>query len=110
MFRSRLAIILPLMAQVAAACGKTGSAPTSACGLCGAMNDLTGSIASESGSQAEMAGWVIVSVEKDTGISRVATVGAAGIYTLSQVDLAARDDGEYHRDLRQLVEDGDARG
>lgn len=68
------------------ACGGAGeSDQAAACSLCSAMADLKGSVSSQNGSQAQMQGWIVVALERDTGIARVGEVDAAGLYTLSQV-------------------------
>jgi hypothetical protein len=67
-----------------AACGRAGEADSVACALCGPRNDIRGSISSQNGSQAQMAGWVVTAFEKDTGIARVSEVDGAGLFTLQQ--------------------------
>ena len=67
------------------ACGSAGDSDTASCVLCGNYNDVRGSISSQGGSQAEMAGWIVASFEHDTSIARVAEVDSAGLYTLTHV-------------------------
>ena len=44
---------------------------------------LVGSITSQTGNQADMAGWVIVLLDKETDIARVAEISSAGyVYSL----------------------------
>ena len=74
-----------LVTLTLSSCGGAGDTESVPCALCGDLNDLRGSIASKSGSQAQMQGWVIASFERDTGIARVGEVDNAGLYTLSRV-------------------------
>ncbi len=67
------------------ACGGTGESKSAGCSLCGDLNDITGSIRSKTGSQAQMQGWVVAAFEHDTGIARVSDVDLAGLYTLRKV-------------------------
>lgn len=66
-------------------CGRAGDKVVEACVLCGTMNDIRGSIGNKSGSQAQMAGWVVAMFETDTGLARVAEVDNAGLFTLVKV-------------------------
>lgn len=50
-----------------------------------ARQSLSGTVRSITGSQSEMAGWVLVLMERDTGISRVDDIGSAGNYQLHGV-------------------------
>ena len=73
---------LLMLATLPYACGnpgKSGSSPI------GAVVNVTGTIASQSGKQEEMASWVIALYEKDTGATRVATVDGAGQFELKAV-------------------------
>lgn len=79
----RLAVTAWLMLLVA--CGGGGESDVAACSLCGNRNDIRGSIASQTGSQAQMAGWLIASFEKDTGIARASEIDSAGLFSFSQV-------------------------
>ncbi len=74
-----------LITLTLSSCGGAGDTESVPCALCGDLNDLRGSIASKSGSQAQMLGWVVASFERDTGIARVGEVDNAGLYTLSKV-------------------------
>jgi hypothetical protein len=74
-----------LVTLALSSCGGAGDTESVPCALCGDLNDLRGSIASKSGSQAQMLGWVVASFERDTGIARVGEVDNAGLYTLSKV-------------------------
>lgn len=78
-------IALSSLVMLASGCGGAGETTSTPCALCGDLNELRGSIASKSGSQAQMLGWVIVSLERETGIARVAEADNAGLYTLSKV-------------------------
>ena len=49
----------------------------------GSLFNFASSVKSISGNQSEMAGWVIVFTERDTGISRVADIGPAGNYQIA---------------------------
>ncbi len=50
--------------------------------------DLRGAIANQDGSQAQvLAGWVVAAFGRSTSEARVAEVDAAGLYTLSKVDV-----------------------
>ncbi|MEZ4741272.1 MAG: hypothetical protein R3B45_02305 [Bdellovibrionota bacterium] len=55
----------------------------------GSGEQVVGSISSQSGSQAEMQGWVVVLLDKATEAARVAEVNSAGLFTFSYVDLDA---------------------
>lgn len=70
---------------LAVSCGTAGETESAPCALCGDFNDLRGSIASMSGGQAQMLGWVVVALERDTNIARVGEVDNAGLYTLSKM-------------------------
>jgi len=74
-----------LAALALAGCGGAGDSESKACSLCGTMNDLRGSISSKTGSQAEMAAWVVAAFERDSGIARVSDIDSAGLYTLAHV-------------------------
>lgn len=80
---ARLAVASLLFLHLA--CGTGGESDAAACALCGNLNDIRGSIASQTGSQAQMSGWLIASFEKDTGIARVSEIDSAGLFNLSQV-------------------------
>ncbi len=73
------------LTMILTSCGGAGDTESVPCALCGDLNDLRGSIASKSGSQAQMQGWVVASFERETGIARVGEVDNAGLYTLSKV-------------------------
>jgi hypothetical protein len=66
------------------ACGNAGTSPTSASDL-GPVTTVRGSIASQSGNQADMQGWVVVLLEKDTEVCRVGEVDSAGLFTFKGV-------------------------
>jgi hypothetical protein len=72
-------------ALVFSGCGGTGEGDKPSCILCGTMNTLRGSISSQSGLQAQMQGWAVATLERNTGIARVAEVDSAGLYQLNQV-------------------------
>lgn len=63
------------------ACGKTGTSTEQGFGP---QKNLSGSLTTQFGSQREMAGWVVVLLEKETGISRVAEADGAGIYSFAK--------------------------
>ena len=50
---------------------------------------ISGVVKSSSGSQAEMASWVIVFVERSTGLSQYAVLGALGNYSIENVRLGS---------------------
>jgi hypothetical protein len=66
-------------------CGNSGSSDDSGCGVCGADTDLKGSISSEQSGTAAMKGWVVVIVEKGSGISRISEVDNAGLFQFRKV-------------------------
>jgi hypothetical protein len=70
------------------ACGNEGTSPKSVASL-GPTSTVRGSIASQSGNQADMQGWVVALVDRDTEVTRIAEVDAAGLYTLKGVSPAA---------------------
>jgi len=74
-----------LIAVVLSACGTAGTSDSASCGICGESSDLRGSITSQFGSAAQMKGWVVVMVERLTGVARVAEVDNAGLYSLKNV-------------------------
>lgn len=76
---------LLMVAAFLSACGGGGEADAVACAICGPRTDIRGSISSQNGSQAQMAGWVVAAFEKETGIARVAEIDAAGLLTFQQV-------------------------
>ena len=51
----------------------------------GSFQDVSGSITSQSGSQEEMAGWVVALIEKDSQIARLAEIDATGSFSFSHV-------------------------
>lgn len=51
--------------------------------------DVRGSILGVFGGQAQMAGWVLAAVERDTGIARVTEVDGNGIFVFQKVNTAA---------------------
>ncbi len=68
------------------ACGKAGETTSDQqLSLNGQAADIIGSISTQSGGQSDMRGWIVVLVDRDSGLSRVAEVDAAGIYRLRQV-------------------------
>ena len=77
-------VMLVISLSVLGGCGTGGESDVTACTLCGPRNDIRGSISSLSGSQAQMAGWVVAAIERDTGIARVSEVDGAGIFTFKQ--------------------------
>jgi hypothetical protein len=68
-----------------AGCGSPGQSAGEECGLCGDMGDVYGAISNKSGSQTAMKGYAIASIERDTGIARVADINEAGLFTLRNV-------------------------
>ncbi|RYZ58007.1 MAG: hypothetical protein EOP07_08300 [Proteobacteria bacterium] len=72
-----------------AACGSGGSgdsgSPQAAAPVAGTEVTVTGSIKSVSGSQSEMKDWVIAMIDYDNSISSVATINAAGNFSLPHV-------------------------
>jgi hypothetical protein len=48
--------------------------------------DVRGSILGVFGGQAQMAGWVLAAVERDTGVARVAEVDGNGIFVFQKVN------------------------
>ncbi len=55
----------------------------------GNRQDVTGSITSQTGSQAQMEDWVVTLLERDSGTARVAVGDASGNLKFSKVSLAA---------------------
>lgn len=49
----------------------------------GSLTNVNGSIRGLSGNASEMAGWVMVFAERDTGIARVAEIGPIGTYAIN---------------------------
>jgi hypothetical protein len=74
-------LLIATLAFLLVHCGGAGTSEEESCGLCGPMSDLSGSITSQFGTQAQMQGWVLVLFEKSSGISRVAEVDSSGLYT-----------------------------
>ena len=67
-------------------CGNVGESPATSCDLCGTYNDISGVISSAEGSLSAMQGWVIATIERDTGISRVEPISNnAGKYKFKKV-------------------------
>ena len=64
-------------------CGQTASDEASENGGVGSLANVSGSIRGLSGNASEMAGWVVVFSERDSGISRVAEVGPIGTYAIN---------------------------
>ncbi len=68
-------------------CGKSGKGgDTTEAIRVPTSETINGSIVSQTGGQREMAGWVVVLSEKDTGVSRVAEVDQVGSFSLKGVD------------------------
>jgi hypothetical protein len=85
--RTRTTLQIFLFSAVASlllACGNSGESPTSSNAL-PAVVTVRGSIASESGNQSDMQGWIVVLVDKATEACIVSEVDAAGLYTLKGV-------------------------
>ena len=81
MRRLLITIVNPLLLwATTVACGNAGIAQKSSTAL-GPVVAVRGSIASQSGNQSDMQGWVVALVEKGTEISRVAEVDSAGLFT-----------------------------
>ncbi|MEN9833890.1 MAG: hypothetical protein RL011_83 [Pseudomonadota bacterium] len=55
----------------ASGCGNVGESPATSCDLCGTYNDVSGVVSSAEGSLSAMQGWVVTTIERDTGIARV---------------------------------------
>ena len=51
----------------------------------GSFRDVSGSITSQSGSQEEMAGWVVALIEKDSQIAKLAEIDSSGSFSFSHV-------------------------
>lgn len=82
-YRLKLAPLF-LSWMVVVACGNAGTSEKSASDL-GPVANIRGSVASQSGNQSDMQGWVVALIEKDSEIARVAEVDSAGLYTLKGV-------------------------
>lgn len=64
-------------------CGNPGEELNSS--SLGSFRDVSGSITSQSGSQEDMAGWVVALIEKESQISKLAEVDTTGSFTFSHV-------------------------
>lgn len=71
-------LVLPVLVS----CGQAGDSGSSSSSP---MKDILGSVTSQTGSQADMQGWVVILQDKNSNISRVAEVDAAGIFKLKSV-------------------------
>ena len=80
-----------LLGAVVQSCGRAGdsAAPEADGPIPSRRADIVGSISSQAGGQSQMAGWVIVLVERDSEVARVAEVDSAGLYVLRSVNLNA---------------------
>lgn len=78
------AFITAFIASCGGAGGDNDGATSSGSATVGSLT-VSGSIAGQSGGQSRMAGWVVVLIERDTNISRVGVVNAAGVYSISGV-------------------------
>ena len=62
-----------------------GSSDSDSAAAAATGSSVQGVVKSSSGSQSDMASWVIVFVERDTGLSQFAVLGALGNYTIENV-------------------------
>lgn len=67
-------------------CGNGGNKIQDSASL-GSVADISGSIASQSGSQSEMAGWMLVLVNHSNSVSRVTEIDQTGQFTFKHVFL-----------------------
>jgi len=79
-----IAIVVTVLVGIATSqgCGRAGSSSSSGDG---AAYSIRGSITGPSGSQGDMAGFVIVAIERDTGISRTSEIDAGGLFELKNL-------------------------
>lgn len=80
--RKFLALTLSFLASHLS-CGSAGQSASSLAG--GDLATIRGAIVSSTGSQSDMFGYVMVLMERDTGISRVAQVNSGGIFEFKHV-------------------------
>lgn len=84
-------LMIPMVGATLVSCGRTGDSASSGGtssdnGLSGTMSNLTGSLTSvTASSQSDLTGSIIVMMERDTGLARVADVDGDGNFTLSKV-------------------------
>lgn len=78
-------LFLTWVMLIGLSCGSGGESGDSDGDSLGSSEDILGSITSQSGSQADMQGWVIVATDRDSSISRVAEVNSAGLFTLKNM-------------------------
>lgn len=74
------------------ACGRSSSSDEGGGGgasFSGNMQNLTGTITSQSGVPSQMKGWALVLMERDSGVVRVADADASGILKWNKVSLDA---------------------
>ncbi|MFW7378856.1 MAG: hypothetical protein ACOH5I_08620 [Oligoflexus sp.] len=69
------------------ACRGQSGDPFASGSAAGQVTTLTGSVRSITGSQNEMANWVLVMMERDTGVSRVNEIGPVGNYELKGINV-----------------------
>lgn len=73
------------LSLIALACGRSSKDDEGGGGASVSYQAVRGSIKSLTGSQSEMARWVLVFIERDTGVSRVVDVDLAGNYELPRL-------------------------
>lgn len=82
---------LPLvLLAIINACGRPGEGDKDEkAGFDGDTSDVLGAITSQSGGQSDMQGWILVLMDRDTGLARVAEVDGAGLYRLKKVPVGS---------------------
>jgi hypothetical protein len=83
---SMLSTCLLVLVVLVSGCGQAGLNSSYSAGE---LADVRGSLVASSGDQGNLVNWVVVMMERDTGVSRVGVVNAAGIYSFSNVNMSA---------------------
>ncbi len=88
-FQGHLTFALALaVGTLGGACGGVGEGDATKCSICGTYEDIRGAISDQNGNQGlVLQGWAIAAFERNTNVARVAEVDAAGLFTLSHVDM-----------------------
>jgi hypothetical protein len=81
----RSACLLMLLMLVSGGCGQAGLNNSSYSD--GELGAVRGSLVASSGDQGNLVNWVVAMMERDTGVSRVGVINAAGIYNLVNVNM-----------------------
>lgn len=80
---SYMAVIAPLIFP---SCGRSGEELEDDLSL-GSFTDIKGSISPQSGSQEDLAGWVIALIDKESHVARMAQIDTSGLFTFNHVFL-----------------------